>query len=203
MAANDELARLLAGLPVNVGQVAAKLAAFEALLRRWNTRCNLVSRGDLARLRERHVQDSLALLPWWSGTLADVGSGAGFPGVPLAIARPDAQVVLIERRQRKGAFLRQVAIDLDLGNVEVVVADASRYRPPVLFDTVAVRAVAKPAVAWPLARHLLAAKGRAIFQSGEPLTEATFQSASGKGGNGAIRVSSRAGVGWVTVVGTA
>ena len=188
------LARLLEGQEVDVRQVAAKLDAFEALLRRWNTRYNLVSRFDAARLRERHVLDSMALLPWWSGTLADIGSGAGFPGVPLAIARPDARVALIERSERKGIFLRQAAIDLELGNVEVVIADASRYRPPALFDTIAVRAVAKPAVAWDLARRLLGADGRVLVQSYQPLAEATFP-------NGVVRASERAGVGWVTAVG--
>ena len=190
------LARLLEGLEVDARQVAAKLDAYEALLQRWNARYNLVSRHDAARLRERHVLDSLALLPWWSGTLADIGSGAGFPGVPLAIARPVAQVALIERSERKGIFLRQVAIDLELGNVEVVVADASRYRPPTLFDTVAIRAVAKPAVAWRLARRLLGGDGSALFQSHQPLAEATFH-------NGVVRAGKRAGVGWITVVGAA
>ena len=98
------LARLLEEREVDVQLVAAKLDAFEALLRRWNTRFNLVSRRDAARLRERHVLDSLALLPWWAGTLADLGTGAGFPGMPLAIARPDRQVVLVERSERKGRF---------------------------------------------------------------------------------------------------
>lgn len=189
------LARLLGGdAAVDVRQVAGKLDAFEALLRRWNTRHNLVSRRDAARLRERHVLDSLALLPWWCGTLADVGAGAGFPGVPLAIARPTAPVALVERSERKGRFLRQVAIELQLDNVEVVIADASRFRPPTLFDTVAARAVAQPAEAWRLVRPLLAANGRAVLQSYLPLGDAVFE-------NGVVCARARAGVGWVTVVG--
>ena len=132
---DSALARLLEGLEVDERQVAAKLDAFEAILRRWSARYNLVSRRDAKRLRTRHVLDSLALLPWWSGTLADVGSGAGFPGVPLAVARPAARVVLVERSERKGLFLRHVAMELRLSNVEVVIADASRYRPATLFDT--------------------------------------------------------------------
>ena len=188
------LARLLEGRDVDVQLVAAKLDAFEALLRRWNTRYNLVSRRDAARLRERHVLDSLALLPWWAGTLADLGTGAGFPGVPLAIARPDEQVVLVERSERKGRFLRQVAIDLELRNVQLAIADAARFQPPRPFDTVAARALAKPAVAWRLVRRLLAANGRALFQSYQPLAAATFE-------NGTVRASEAAGVGWVTVVG--
>ena len=190
------LVRLLEGLDVDERQVAAKLDAFEAILRRWSARYNLVSRRDAKRLRTRHVLDSLALLPWWSGTLADVGSGAGFPGVPLAVARPAARVVLVERSERKGLFLRHVAMELRLSNVEVVIADASRYRPATLFDTVAVRAVARPAIAWRLARPLLGAAGNAIFQSHEPLAPTVFE-------NGTVRASKRGGVGWITVVGAA
>ena len=190
------LVRLLKGVEVDVQLAAAKLDAFEALLRRWNTRYNLVSRRDAARLRDRHVLDSLALLPWWAGTLADLGSGAGFPGVPLAIARPVRQVVLVERSERKARFLRHVAIHLDLGNVELVVADVARYQPSTLFDTVAARALAQPAVAWRLARRLLAANGRALFQSHQPSAEAIFD-------NGTVQACTPAGVGWVTVVGAA
>lgn len=140
------------------GPIAAKLGAFEALLKRWNRRFNLVARGDEPRLRERHVLDSLALLPWWKGTLADIGSGAGFPGLPLAIARPCSTVVLIERSERKCRFLRQALIDLELANVQLVNSDVVDYRPGKLFDTVTVRAVAPPEQAWQLA-HPLAAPG--------------------------------------------
>ncbi len=156
-------------------QAAERLAAFEALVRRWNRRVNLVSRHDIHRLRERHTGDSLALLPLCRGRLADVGSGAGFPGVPLAIARPGMAVVLIERSLRKSRFLRHAAMELDLGNVEVVLADAADYAPDALFDTVTVRAVAPPTRAWTLVRHLLAQGGAALLQSREPPAAATFE----------------------------
>lgn len=172
----------------------AKLAAFEALVRRWNPRHGLVSRRDAGRLRERHTLDSLTLLPWWSGSLADVGSGAGFPGVPLAIARPESRVVLVERSRRKSRFLRQVVIDLELDNVEVVALDAARYRPAALFDTVAARAVAAPAAAWRLMRGLLApGTGVALLQSREPLAATLFE-------DGEVRQAERDGIGWVTAV---
>ncbi len=187
-ARDTPLSRLLAA-----DDVAARLAAFEALIRRWNGRCGLVSRRDAGRLRERHVLDSLALLPWWSGTLADVGTGAGLPGVPLAIARPEAPVVLIERSQRKCRFLRHVVMDLGLDNVEVCALDVADYRPAELFDTVTARAVAPPAAAWALVRDLLATRGRALFQSHARLDPALFEA-------GEIDGVGTAGSTWMTAV---
>ena len=186
-----------AALPVDPEQERSealdKLDAFEALLRRWNRHCGLVSRGDLPRLRERHVLDSLALLPWWQGRLADVGSGGGFPGLPLALVRPESQVVLIERSVRKCLFLRQAVIELALANVAVVNADAARYRPSAPFATAVARAVAPPAQAWRLLRPLLAPDGTALLQSRAPLAETTFE-------GGTIHDARQLGAGWVTAV---
>ena len=172
---------------------AEKLAAFEALIQRWNARSNLVARGDIAHLRERHTADSLALLPWVAGRLADVGAGAGLPGIPLAIARPGVPVVLIERSTRKCAFLRHAVVELDLSNVEVEARDASGYAVPDAFDTVTVRAVAPPAQAWDLVRHLLKPSGSALLQSGSRLAQSMFD-------GGEIVDEGAAGHGWVTVV---
>lgn len=172
---------------------AAKLAAFEALVQRWNARSNLVARGDIAHLRERHTTDSLALLPWVAGRLADVGAGAGLPGIPLAIARPGVPVVLIERSTRKCAFLRHAIVELDLPNVDVEACDVSLYREPDAFDTVTVRAVAPPAQAWNLVRHLLKPGGSTLLQSGDRLAASAFD-------GGEIADYAAAGRGWVTVV---
>ena len=172
---------------------AEKLAAFEALIQRWNARSHLVARGDIAYLRERHTTDSLALLPWVAGRLADVGAGAGLPGIPIAIARPGIPVVLIERSTRKCAFLRHAAVELDLSNVDVEACDARGYAAPEAFDTVTVRAVAPPAQAWDLARHLLKPGGSALLQSGDRLAPSMFD-------GGEIVDEAAAGRGWVTVV---
>lgn len=171
---------------------AAKLGAYEALVRRWGARHNLVSKGDLARLRERHVEDSLALLPWCSGTLVDVGSGAGLPGVPLAIVRPRMAVALLERSERKCAFLRHVVLELGLDNVVVAQADARRYRPAAGFDTGVARAVAAPPAAWRLLRRLLAPDGSGLLPTSMPPTPA------GAFAGGRQLCSQRAGRGWVT-----
>ena len=203
MPANDvsrrTLARFLDERGVDPDRTIRALEAYEHLIRRWNVRGNLVARADLERLRDRHIVDSLALLPWWSGGLADVGSGAGFPGLPLAMARPESPVTLIERSERKVRFLRQVAIELSLGNVEVVEADVGRRHgrgslDGRVFDTVTARAVAPPGATWNLLRLLLGRGGVALLQSADPLDGDLFE-------GGEIRVRERTGHGWVTVVG--
>lgn len=199
-AGRDALARFLEQRGVESGRAAEALERYEGLIRRWNARGNLVSRRDLDRLRDRHVLDSLSLLPWWRGSLADVGSGAGLPGIPLAIARPDSPVTLVERSERKARFLQQVVIELALGNVEVIEADVGQPRASGsldgrVFDTVTARAVAPPAASWRLLRGLLAPAGGAMLQSGEPLHASLFD-------GGEIRHSERTGETWVTVVGS-
>jgi len=199
---HEVLNRFLEDRGVDPRGVADKLEAYEALLRRWNVRQNLVSRRDIGRLRSRHVLESLALLGWWDGRLGDVGSGAGFPGVPLAIARPNAGVALIERSSRKARFLEQVVIELGLPNVEVLECDVGAQPLPVrcpearLFDTVTARAVAPPPAAWKLARGLLRKGGHVLLQSGTPLSPGTFD-------GGEIRGQERCGATWITVVGHA
>ena len=197
-ATRDALARFLAERGVEWSRAVEALERYEGLIRRWNARSNLVSRRDLARLRERHILDSLGLLPWWQGSLADVGSGAGFPGVPLAIARPESPVTLVERSERKARFLQHVIIELALPNVEVIEADvgqphASGSLGGRVFDTVTARAVAPPAATWSMLQGLLAPRGLALLQSGEPLDASTFD-------DGEIRACERAGEAWVTVV---
>lgn len=190
---------LLDGEGIDVALGVAKVVAFETLLLRWNPRAGLVSKRDAERLRERHVLDSLTLLPWWEGELADVGPGGGFPGLPLAIARPERRVTLIERSVRKARFLRQAIVELALPNVELVVADAAAFAPaasspPASFDTVTARAVAKPAAAWRLARRLLTGGGRLLIQSREPVADEAFD-------GGAIRGAEQVASGWITAVG--
>ena len=200
-AAREALVRFLDERGVEPARAVEALETYEQLIRRWNARGNLVSRRDLGRLRDRHVLDSLSLLPWWSGSLADVGSGAGFPGVPMAIARPESPVTLVERSERKFRFLQQVVIELALGNVRVIEADvgqptvASSLGAPG-FGTVTARALAPPAATWRLLRGLLAPQGVALLQSGEPLDASMFD-------GGEVRASERTGKSWVTVVGNA
>ena len=100
-----------------------KLLRYVALLEKWNRTYNLTAIRDPLEMVSHHLLDSLAVVPHLpmgpNAALADVGSGAGLPGIPLAIARADWRVTLNDSNQKKTAFLRQAAIELSLGNVEV------------------------------------------------------------------------------------
>ena len=163
------------------------LAEYAALIRRWGKVRNLVGRHDLDELETRHIEDSLSLLVFlqvpplpdhapdngYRWRLVDVGSGAGFPGIPLAIARPDIHVTLVERSQAKGRFLRQALIELGLANATVCIADANTLVPDG-FDIATARAVAPPVQAWRLLRRLLRPDGVALFQARSALTASLF-----------------------------
>ncbi len=104
------------------------LARYAGLVRTFATRMNLVSGDDLDRFEERHIDDSLRALRLLDelpeGICVDVGSGAGLPGIPLAIAQPNRRWRLIEPRQRRAAFLEEVVRELGLANVEVLTMTA-------------------------------------------------------------------------------
>jgi len=166
---SDEIesgAKLL-GVELHVAQQ-KRLIRFAALLRRWGAAFNLVSRRDAPRLVARHLLDSLSLAPMLQGVrVVDLGTGAGLPGVPLAIACPDRTFTLIDRSERRIRFVRQAAAELELTNVVPIAIDFDDFRPEALFDTVVSRAVAKPAALWRVAVDLLSAGGLALFQVGE------------------------------------
>jgi 16S rRNA (guanine527-N7)-methyltransferase len=152
--------------------VGPALARYEDLLRMWAPKLNLVSAADLPRLRERHVEDSLRLAPLLdelpAGPCIDVGSGAGLPGIPLAIAAPSRSWRLLEPRQRRAAFLEEVVRELDL-DVEVVALTAEQAASelgPVHALAVA-RALAEPPLALALLRPLVATNGVAALFLGQ------------------------------------
>lgn len=106
------------GLALPEGAV-DKLLAYRDLMLKWNRTYNLTALKDPAQMVSHHLLDSLAILPWVTGPeLLDVGSGAGLPGIPLAIARPELQVTLVDAVQKKATFQRQTAIELGLTNVQ-------------------------------------------------------------------------------------
>jgi 16S rRNA (guanine527-N7)-methyltransferase len=123
------------------------------------------NRPDMLR---KHLLDSLTLQPFLRGRrVADVGTGAGFPGLPLAVANPTRHFVLIEATGKKARFAAQTALELGLGNVEVVHARAEDYRPAELFDTVAARALSSLADFVAYAGHLCAPGGRLLAMKGK------------------------------------
>ncbi len=143
-----------------------KLAEYITLLAQANTRMNLVSRdsGRPEAILDRHVLDSLRASALLLGRReADVGSGAGLPGIPLAIARPECEFTLIERSARRCDFLRHMQMRLDLANVRVEEADVHGSRLATPFDTVVARAFAPPERALAALGNLVAADGRILL----------------------------------------
>jgi 16S rRNA (guanine527-N7)-methyltransferase len=148
----------------------AALAAYLALLAKWNRTYNLTAIREPERMVTHHVLDALAVLPHLPArenlSLLDVGSGGGVPGLPLAIARPGWRVVLLDSNHKKGAFLQQAVIELGLVNAQAVIARVEDYVPAAPFDVVISRAFSDLATfAQTSARHL-AAGGQLVAMKG-------------------------------------
>jgi 16S rRNA (guanine527-N7)-methyltransferase len=148
------------------------LLSFELLLIDRAIPLGLVARGDRTTLRERHILDSLrgvlALEPSDTDAL-DLGSGAGLPGIVVAIARPSLRVGLVEVRRRRVAFLELAVERLGLSNVAVLPLPAGRLDRVV--DVCFARALAGLSKTWEIARHLLRPEGRLVYFGGEGFRE--------------------------------
>ena len=121
------IAALGLGLPAGAE---AKLLAYLGLLEKWNRVHNLTAVRETDRMVSHHLLDSLAVVPFFpQGCVLDVGSGGGLPGIPLAIARPDLEVTLIDSIAKKTAFLVQAKAELGLGNVFVETSRVENFRP--------------------------------------------------------------------------
>jgi 16S rRNA (guanine527-N7)-methyltransferase len=134
-----------------------RMLQYLALIRKWNQVHNLTAVREPEAMLVRHLLDSLAILPHVAGPrIADVGSGAGLPGIPLALARPEWRVTLVETNHKKTAFLQQARIELDLKNVEVMTERVENFHPVDGFDVVISRAFSDLADFAGLAGHLCA-----------------------------------------------
>jgi 16S rRNA (guanine527-N7)-methyltransferase len=154
------------GVPLEAA-VQEKLLAYIALIAKWNRVYNLTAIREPERMLSHHVLDSLAALPHVDGpAVADVGSGAGFPGIPFALARREWRVALIESNHKKTAFLRQAAIELGLGNVDVREERAEAVMPRGAYDTVIARAFSDLAELAAAAVPLLRSGGKLIAMKG-------------------------------------
>ncbi len=143
-----------------------KLKRYKKLILDASKSINLVSKGDLERLEQLHFADSLApvnMIPADS-KLADWGSGAGLPGIPLAIARPDLEVMLVESRQKKAAFLIRVKRELALENVSVFPDRGEKLEER--FDFITVRAIGTIIEVLPIVVDHLEEKGGVLFYKG-------------------------------------
>ncbi|MGL1833535.1 16S rRNA (guanine(527)-N(7))-methyltransferase RsmG [Rhodocyclaceae bacterium SMB388] len=145
-----------------------RLIAFAALLLKWNRVYNLTSIRDPAQMITHHLLDSLAVAPFVArhARMADVGSGGGLPGIPLAIVRPDLAVTSIEAVSKKASFQQQARIELELRNFDVVNARVENLRPDPLFDAVISRAFSELADFVRLTSGLLRPGGRFLAMKG-------------------------------------
>jgi 16S rRNA (guanine527-N7)-methyltransferase len=158
---------VLAGLGLELaGEQIATLERYERLLVDRAAPAGMIAGSDLPRLRERHVLDCLRAVPLVppADALCDLGSGAGLPGIPIAIARPDLRIILVEVRRNRAAFLESTVADLHLPHVTVHGRRSETLRESV--DVCTARAYAPPGKSWEAAQRLLAPQGRLIYWAG-------------------------------------
>lgn len=137
-----ELAAGVTALGLDVAPEAQqRMLDYLALVEKWNKAYNLTAVREPAKMLTHHLLDSLSVLPHVHGQrVLDVGSGAGLPGIPLALACPQWQFTLLDSNHKKTTFLRQVVIELKLTNVDVVCDRVETWASPQRFDTVVSRA---------------------------------------------------------------
>jgi 16S rRNA (guanine527-N7)-methyltransferase len=160
----EGIARLGLSLPPQTQQ---RLLDYLALLDKWNQVYNLTAVRDPREMVSQHLLDCLAVAPHISAvTILDVGSGAGLPGIPLALALPHAKVTLLDSSQKKTAFLQQAVIELGLGNAAVARARVETWRAAQVFELVISRALSDLATLVTLAGHLVSAGGALAAMKG-------------------------------------
>jgi 16S rRNA (guanine527-N7)-methyltransferase len=145
-----------------------KLLAYVALIEKWNKVYNLTAVREPEAMVTQHLLDSLAVLPHLGAakSLVDVGAGAGLPGIPLAIARPDLQVTLSDSNHKKTTFMQQACVELGLANAKVVCERVERVQLTDKADAVISRAFSDLKEFARLAAHLLAPGGRLLAMKG-------------------------------------
>lgn len=162
------LEQLALALPASARE---QLLQYLALLAKWNRIYNLTAIRDPLGMVSHHLLDSLAVIPHLAlppgARVADAGSGAGLPGIPLALANPEWQVALIEANQKKAAFLRQASIELELFNVEVHEGRVEAWRPTDRFALVISRAFTRLAEFVATCRQLVASGGMLAAMKGK------------------------------------
>ncbi len=149
------------------GVLIDRLAAYLGELARWNRTYNLTAVRDIDDMISRHVADSLSIRAFLHGErIIDIGSGAGLPGVPLALAEPGKTFALLDSNSKKTRFLTHVTALLGMQNTDVVRSRVEDYAPAAGFDTVTCRAFATLTDICELAGHLLADGGQILAMKG-------------------------------------
>jgi len=169
MTLEEQVGRGLVSMGIAVSPAQrARLAAHLELIAKWNRVHNLTAVRETAQMVVLHLLDSLSILPRLEGarSIADVGTGPGLPGIPIAIVRDDAAVTLVESSHKKCAFLQQARTELALANVSIVCERVERFAPAGKFDVVVSRAFSDLSDFVAQAGHLVAPEGRLIAMKG-------------------------------------
>jgi 16S rRNA (guanine527-N7)-methyltransferase len=169
-AARDDLAAGLQAMALDPA-LSEPLARYLALMLRWNAAYNLTAIRDPREMVTKHLLDSLAMAAFVGPaahvpTLADLGTGAGLPGIPLAIAHPNLRVTLVESNGKKARFMREVLRQLGLGNAEVAESRIEAFDRPGAFAAITARALATLPLILELGGHLIAPGGVLLAMKG-------------------------------------
>ena len=165
----DKIAAGIAALQQEFpADAAGRLTVLLAELQRWGKRINLTAILDPDEMVSAHVLDSLAVRPLIQGPqVIDIGTGAGFPGLPLAIAEPDVEFTLLDGNGKKISFVNHMIGELGLSNAVAVKARAEDYAPGKRFDTVIARALATVPRLVELSAHLVREDGQLLALKGK------------------------------------
>jgi len=145
-----------------------QLLGFIKLIEKWNKAYNLTAIRDREEMARLHILDSLAIAPHIEGKrVIDIGTGAGLPGIPLAICLPEIDFTLLDSNAKKTRFVQQVVLELKLKNVEVLHSRVENYHPEKTYDAVLTRAFAGLSDIVKLTAHLLAKEGVLLAMKGQ------------------------------------
>jgi len=145
-----------------------QLLGFIKLIEKWNKAYNLTAIRDREEMARLHILDSLAIAPHVEGKrVIDIGTGAGLPGIPLAICLPEINFTLLDSNAKKTRFVQQVVLELKLKNVEVLHSRVENYHPEKTYDAVLTRAFAGLSDIVKLTAHLLAKEGVLLAMKGQ------------------------------------
>ncbi|WP_211923837.1 16S rRNA (guanine(527)-N(7))-methyltransferase RsmG [Coxiella endosymbiont of Amblyomma nuttalli] len=158
------IAELKLAIPETTQQT---LLDFLIFLQKWNQAYNLTAITDVGNMITYHLLDSLSIIPYFKGkTILDVGSGAGFPGIPLALAYPNKQFTLLDSKNKRSAFLLQAIHRFKISNVAVVQARVPGYRAALSFDAITCRAFGSLRLIVDQTQYLLCPLGRWFIMKG-------------------------------------
>ncbi len=158
------LAEMGLTIPVPTQQ---KLLDYLALIHKWNKVHNLTAVREPEEMVTLHLLDSLSVLPHIQAErLLDVGSGAGLPGIPLALCLPELQVTVLDSSHKKASFMRQVKAELEIANLDVVCGRVEQFKPSDLYDVIISRAFSDLNLFTSLTRHLCKPNGQWLAMKG-------------------------------------